>query len=116
MNIPTSAKLKYGGWGTVIGAVVAVIIGFGWGGWVTASTSMERMDEAVLATQSAICVAQFMKAADHEAQLKAYKEVDSWKRSDFVEQGGWDKMPGEELARGYVSRACATGIQVLLAN
>ena len=114
MTSQTSAQLKYGGWGVAIGAVIAMVLGFTWGGWVTAGTADKMSQEAMLATRSAICVAQFMKAPDHEEQLKALKAIDSWKRGEFVEQGGWDKMPGEETARGFVSRACADGIEVLL--
>ena len=114
MTSQRSAQLKYGGWGVAIGAVVAMIIGFTWGGWVTASTADKLSGEAVLATRSAICVAQFMKAPNHAEQLKAFQETDSWKRREFVEKGGWDKMPGEEAARGYVSRACADGVEVLI--
>jgi alpha/beta superfamily hydrolase len=106
--------MKYGGWGIAIGALVAMVIGFTWGGWVTAGTAREKTDEAVLASRSAICVAQFMKGPDHEANLKAFQDTDSWKRRDFVEKGGWDKMPGQETANGFVSRACADGIELLL--
>ncbi len=116
MTNETSAKLKFGGWGIVVGAVIAMIIGFTWGGWVTGSTSKEKSDAAVLASRSAICVAQFMKAPNHEDQLKALQATDSWKRSEFVEKGGWDKMPGETTANVSVSRACADGIEVLLAK
>ena len=114
MTSQKSAELKYGGWGLALGAVVVMVIGFTWGGWVTAGTANENTTAAVLASRSAICVAQFMKAPNHEAQLKAFKEADSWKRSEFVEKGGWDKMPGEDTARGFVSRACADGIGVLV--
>jgi hypothetical protein len=114
MTNETSALLKHGGWGIAIGAVIAMVIGFTWGGWVTGSTSKERSAEAVLASRAAICVAQFMKAPNHEAQLKAFKETDSWKRGEFVEKGGWDKMPGEQEAKGSVSRACSDGIEMLV--
>ena len=114
MSNETSAKLKNGGIGFVIGAVIAMILGFTWGGWVTAGTVQEISDEAVLASRAEICVAQFMKAPDHKAQLKIFKETETWKRPEVVEKGGWDKMPGEEIARGFVSRACVDGIEVLL--
>jgi alpha/beta superfamily hydrolase len=116
MTNQNSARLKYGSWGVVGGAVAVMILGFTWGGWVTASTANQMSANAVLASRSAICVAQFMKAPNHDAQLKAFKATDSWKRSDFVENGGWDKMPGEETARVLVSRACADGIEVLVAK
>jgi hypothetical protein len=47
-----------------------MIIGFGWGGWSTATTTQKMSEEAVLASQAAICVAQFMKEPNHEEKLK----------------------------------------------
>ena len=114
MTNEASAKLKYIGLGIAIGAVVALVIGFTCGGWVTGGTSAERSVEAVLASRSAICVAQFTMSPDNKALLKTFQETDSWKRHEFVNKGGWDKMPGEETARGFVSRACADGIEALL--
>jgi alpha/beta superfamily hydrolase len=108
-----SMKVKYGGWGLVVGAAAATILGFGWGGWVTGSTSRARTDEAVLASRAAICVAQFMKAPNHAQDLKAFREADSWKRSEVIEKGGWDKMPGQEKASDAVADACTKGIEVL---
>jgi len=116
MTKPNAGQVKLAGWGFAAGAVVTMVIGFSWGGWVTATTADKMSDEAVLASRSAICVAQFMKAPNHDVQLKAFRDTDSWARSRFVEQGGWDKMPGEETARSYVSGACADGIEALLEN
>lgn len=114
MTNETSTKLKNIGWGTAIGAVVAVVIGFSLGGWVTATTAKAQSDEVLLASRSAICVAQFTKAPDHEAQLKIFRATDSWNRRELVEKGGWDKMPGQEQAKSYVAGACADGISALL--
>jgi hypothetical protein len=114
MNPENAGKIKYGGWGLACGAVIAMIIGFGWGGWSTAATTQKMSDEAVLASQAAICVAQFMKQPNHEEKLKELGEVSSYQRSDFIEKGGWDKMPGQEKADYGVSRACADGIDLLI--
>ena len=32
MKLQTAAKIKYGVWGLICGAVIAMIIGFAWGG------------------------------------------------------------------------------------
>ena len=109
-------KAKFGVWGLVIGAVVVMTIGFAWGGWVTQSTAQKMTDEAVLANQAAICVAQFMKQPNHEAKLKEIEKVDSWKRYEFIEKGGWDRMPGQEKAGSLVAQACAKGIDVLISK
>ena len=64
MKPEKAAKIKYGVWGLICGAVIVMIIGFAWGGWTTFGTSQTRTKEAVLASQAAICVAQFMKATE----------------------------------------------------
>lgn len=61
MKPESAAKIKYGVWGLICGAVIAMIIGFTWGGWITFGTSRTQTKEAVLASQAAICVAQFLK-------------------------------------------------------
>jgi pimeloyl-ACP methyl ester carboxylesterase len=116
MTDETTTKLKFGGWGSVAGAVIVMIVGFSWGGWVTAGTAKDRTEKAVVASRSAICVAQFMKASDHKGQLKAFKQTDSWKRSDFIAKGGWDKMPGDDQAKDLVTSACSDGIETLISK
>jgi hypothetical protein len=113
MKPETEEKVKYGVGGLVVGAVIAMIIGFVWGGWTTRGTTKTMTEEAVLASQAAICVAQFMKEPNHEEKLKELEEVNSWKRAKFIEQGGWDRMPGLEEADYAVARACADGLELL---
>jgi len=114
MKPETAGKFKYGGWGIVCGAIIAMIVGFGWGGWSTAATTQKMSEESVLASQAAICVAQFMKQPANEEKLKELGEIDSWKRADFIEKGGWDKMPGQETADYAVARACSDGLGLLI--
>jgi alpha/beta superfamily hydrolase len=109
-------KVKYGAWGLIFGAAVAMIVGFAWGGWVTGGAAKAKTDEAVLASRAAICVAQFMKAPNHDRELKSFEDTDSWKRSELIAKGGWDKMPGQGEANGAVADACARGIEVLAAK
>ncbi len=114
MKVETAGKIKYGIWSLILGAVVAMIIGFGWGGWTTAATTQKISEEAVLASQAAICVAQFVKQPNHEETLKEMEKVSSWERDKFIEKGGWDKMPGQETADYGVSRACVDGLELLI--
>ena len=80
------SKIKFGVRGIVGGAVIAMIIGCSWGGWSTAATAQKMSDKAVVASQAAICVTQFMKEADHEEKFKELKEINSWSRADFIEK------------------------------
>ena len=114
MKPEIAGKIKYGVWGLIVGAVIAMIIGFAWGGWKTSATTQKMSDEAVLASQAAVCVALFMKQPNHEEKLKELGELDSWKRAEFIEKGGWDKMPGQEKAGYLVARACSDGLELLI--
>jgi hypothetical protein len=113
MKPETAGKIKFGVWGIIVGAVIAMIIGFAWGGWTTSSTTKTMSEEAVLASQAAICVAQFMKEPNHKEKLKELKELSSYQRADLIEKGGWDIMPGQEKAGYAVARACADGLELL---
>ena len=113
MKTETTGKMKFGGWGLFLGAIIAVIIGFAWGGWTTAATTKTMADEAVLASQAAICVAQFMKEPNHVEKLKELEAISTWERGKFIEKGGWDIMPGQEKADYTVARACSDGLEML---
>jgi hypothetical protein len=70
MKPETTAKIKYGVWGLICGAVIVMILGFAWGGWTTSGTTQTMTKEAVLASQAAICVAQFMKQPNYDAETQ----------------------------------------------
>ena len=114
MTPVTAAKIKYGVWGLIFGAVIAMIIGFGWGGWSTFGTTKTMTKEAVLASQAAICVAQFMKQPNSAEKLKEFEKVSHWQQAQFIEKGGWDIMPGQEKADYAVARGCADGLALLI--
>jgi hypothetical protein len=114
MTPVTAGKVKYGVWGLICGAIIAMIIGFAWAGWSTERTTQRLGEEAVVAARAAICVAQFMKDPNHQEHLQALGKLSTYQRSTFIEKGGWDKMPGEETGGFAVARACADGIDLLM--
>ena len=48
MKLESAAKVKYGSWGLIVGAVATMILGFMWGGWTTASTARTAIEERTL--------------------------------------------------------------------
>jgi hypothetical protein len=96
MKPESAAKMKYGVWGLICGAVIAMIIGFAWGGWTTSGTTQTKTQEAVLASQAAICVAQFMKQPNQEEKLKALEAVNGWQRPEAIEKGAGIRCPGKK--------------------
>jgi hypothetical protein len=114
MKVETEGKIKYGVGGLICGVIIAIVIGFAWGGWVTASTNQKMSGDAVLASEAAICVAQYIKEPNSQEKLKEFAAIDNYKRYEFIEKGGWDKMPGQKEARNGVSGACVAGIEALI--
>jgi hypothetical protein len=84
------------------GCVVAtLIIGFSWGGWVTGGTAQELAEDAAeqasAQVAAAVCVKNFMGAADAGPQLASLKgNTSSWKRENFIEDGGWAMIDDQE--------------------
>jgi len=114
MKPETDAKVTYGFWGAVVGAGVAITVGFAWGGWTTSGTTQKMNEEAVLTSRAAICVAQFMSSPNRQIKIKELQGAESYQRSELIENGGWDKMPGQEKAAWGVSGACVAGLESVI--
>jgi hypothetical protein len=96
----------------VAAAVLTMIVGFKWGGWVTGGAVQQRVDagarDAVVLRLVPMCVAQFNldpQKAPKLAELKAI--TSSWSRPDYVQKQGWATMPGEKEPDSNVAAACA---------
>ena len=81
-------------WACAGSVVVATIVGFSWGGWVTGGTAQEMAeDSAAQARQelaAVVCVDRFMAAPDAGVQLTALQEIERpYEQSKFVADGGW---------------------------
>jgi aminoglycoside phosphotransferase (APT) family kinase protein len=98
-------------WGAIIGAVITMILGFSWMGWVLGGTAermaQERANAAVVVALTPSCVARFMQQPDAALKLKELQAVDSWKQRDFVETGGWATSRGDKAPNSDVASACA---------
>ena len=96
--------------GAAAGAVLAMVVGFTWGGWQLQSKAekhtQESVNAAVVAALAPICVDRFQRASGAPATLVKLKAVDSWKQDAFVTEGGWATFPGSEPNRN-VAEACA---------
>lgn len=112
MNTPKiPSSLMPALWGAAGGAVLMAIVGFTWGGWVTAGTAErtaeQRASSAVVAALAPICVSQFQLSADATAKQEELKKVGLYDRNSFVEKAGWATMPGSNSPDTKVAKACA---------
>ena len=99
-------------WSWVAAAVVTMIIGFNWGGWVTggtARTTAEAMaQDAVVKRLAPICVVQSGVDTAKTQKLVAMKAESTWQRGEYIGKQGWATMPGEQEPDSKVAQACAT--------
>ena len=106
--------------GAAAGAVVAMVVGFNWGGWTLGSTveklAKERADSAVVAVLAPICVDQFRQAANASTNLGELSKFSyAWDRDAFIDKGGWAIIPGSETTNLAVSKGCAETLGTLKA-
>ena len=99
-------------WSCLGSVVVALVVGFTWGGWVTGGTARDMAetagDESRWELASVICVEKFLAAPDAQAQLVALKAIDSsYRQRQFIEEGGWAVMPSTDEATRQAADLCA---------
>jgi hypothetical protein len=102
-------------WACAGSVVVATVVGFTWGGWVTGGSARSMADNAVADARqemaAVVCVDRFMAAPDAGVQLTALNEItSSYARGKFVEEGGWATiMPaGNSTDDRKAAALCAT--------
>ena len=107
-------KIKSSVWGAIIGAIVVMIIGFGWGGWVLGSTSQQKADtmvtDALVARLVPMCLEKFNADADKDTRLKELQATNTWEREKYVEAHGWATMPFEKEPDSMVAEVCVEQI------
>jgi len=91
--------------------VIALVIGFNWGGWVTESTAKRMAEEAEqdgrAALAASICVDRFMEAENAREELASLKDTSVWQRDDFIADGGWVTVAGVESSIPGAADECA---------
>lgn len=99
-------------WSCAGSVVVALVVGFTWGGWVTGGTARDMAvtagDDSRYELASVICVEKFLAAPDAQAQLAELKAIDSsYRQRQFIEAGGWAIMPSKDEAARQAADLCA---------
>lgn len=97
---------------SMLGAVIlAIIVGFSYGGWTTAGTANIMAQNAAIHARStlaaSVCVQKFVSTADASEKLAELKKTSSWQRDDFIDEGGWSKLAGMEKPVPGSSELCA---------
>lgn len=98
-------------YGVGLGVIATAIVGFSWGGWVTAAKADamadERAHDAVVSVLAPICVAQSKADPQAAETLAKLKGTSLYRRGEVLMEAGWATMPGSEDPDRAVARACA---------
>lgn len=112
--MPAFGVVKPAIWGAIVGAAAAAIIGFTWGGWVTAKTELamasRQSQDAVVKALAPYCVERFEQLPDATAQWKKLKKADDYDQGGMLEKLGVATLPGSRLGGGTresIASACA---------
>ncbi|NKB29210.1 MAG: hypothetical protein GKR99_17305 [Rhodobacteraceae bacterium] len=96
--------------GAVAGAIALAIVGFSWGGWVTAGSAMEMSESdssaAVASALTPYCVQNAMDDPKSVEIIAELKEASRFKRRGIVEDSGWATPLGAEKPDRALAEAC----------
>jgi hypothetical protein len=97
-------------WACAGSIIVAIIVGFSWGGWVTGGSAREIAEESASQARqelaAVVCVDRFMAAPDAGVQLTALQALTSpYAEGKFVEDGGWAIIVPASDPPDYKARA-----------
>lgn len=99
-------------WSCVGASALTMIVGFTAAGWVTRGTAAERAqvstEQAVATLAAGICANRFLAADDAATKLATLKDMDSWKRDTFIEEGGWVTFASMEEPVDGAAELCAS--------
>ena len=107
--------------GVVVGVALTVVVGFNWFhygfGWTLGGTAetmaSNRVDVALVAAYTPVCVEKFVGPAD-DAKWEEFAKVESWNRDDFVKKAGLATIPGATEPNSSVAISCAGVLTKLL--
>lgn len=79
-------------WSWVACAVLTMIVGFTWGGWVRGATARSMAEteaaDAVVKHLAPICVVQSQQDPAKNQKLKELKDLSAYERGDYVKKQG----------------------------
>jgi hypothetical protein len=100
-------------WSMVAAVILTMIVGFTWGGWVTAGTAQEKAEEAVVERLALICVDQFKQDPETAQKFIEFIDTRSYQQDNYVTDQGWATMFGDEKPDRNVAVACARLIALI---
>jgi hypothetical protein len=104
--------------GAAVGAVVTMIIGFNWGGWVLGKTAetnaTQRVNAALVQAYGPVCIERFKHQPNVEVKWAELTKIDTWRRDAYIKESGFATPPGSTLPNQAVADACAEALSKVI--
>lgn len=105
---------KPGAYGAAGGAIVAIILGFAWGGWTTAGTANDKAQayakEQVTLAMVPVCLEASAADPERAAKLATLQDTSSFNRRKAMMDTGWATFPGSDKPNRDLAIACIEGL------
>jgi hypothetical protein len=105
-----TGQIKPALWGAAIAAVILIVGGSWWPGWMLKTNAenmaVERVASAVVAARADICVAQVKARPDAAVVIATIKGAQYWERGDALSKTGAATLPGMAKPDPDVAKAC----------
>ena len=112
----TPVWLKPSLYGALIGAVLASIVGFTWGGWVTDGTAVARArilsHDNVVASMVPVCLYMADSDPDRSTKLATIRAVSSSHRREALMAFGWATVPGADSPDQDLAKGCLAALDI----
>jgi alpha/beta superfamily hydrolase len=114
MNIPEWTKPALAGAGA--GAIALAIVGFSWGGWMTADAAGQMSDKgsvaAVATALTPYCVQNARNDPMASGVMAELKAANSYNRRGIVEKSGWATPLGADAPDRALAETCLDALDV----
>lgn len=101
--------------GATSGAVLAMVVGFTWGGWMTGGDARQMSEtmshDNVIAALVPVCIAKANADSNREAKLETIRNASSYQQREAVMKAGWATMPGTEIPNRDLAQACFDALE-----
>jgi hypothetical protein len=99
-------------WACAGSVILAIVVGFSWGGWMTGGSARTMADKAAAQARqdlaAVVCVDRFMAAQDARVQLAALQKIGRpHAQGQFVQDGGWATISGSSTDDRKAAGLCA---------
>ena len=111
--------LKSSIYGALGGAVLTMVVGFSWGGWVTGGTAQSmaatEAKSALVAAMVPVCLQMAQTDPDRAEKLTTILEAATYQRRTKLMEAGWATMPGSDTPDRDLAQACVNSLDLTAA-